>query len=348
MKILFVLEHYYPYIGGTETLFQTLAENLAKNHVEVIVLTSQLPNTPKTETMKKVKIFRVEGIKNFERYSFILQAIPKAIQLARDVDIVHTTTYTSAIPALIAAKLTRKKIVITVHEVLNKIWFRIKINPIIALGFYIFEKLVINLPFDKFIAVSDFTLKRIPNKNKTRIYNALDYRKLRKIKPRKQNYYLFFGRPGYVKGLEDLIIAFSKIKDQTKKLTIILSKSPLRLYQKRLQEIEQLPNKNQILILPSQPRQKLLKFIANAKAVIIPSISEGFCFAAAEANALGTPVIYRNVGSLPEVVSYGIPFQTTDELTQILENFPKPMRRRLKLFPIKNFINEYISVYKTL
>ena len=30
MKILFVLDQYYPHVGGVETLFQNLAENLVK------------------------------------------------------------------------------------------------------------------------------------------------------------------------------------------------------------------------------------------------------------------------------------------------------------------------------
>jgi len=30
MKILFVLDNYYPYIGGAETLFRKLAEELSK------------------------------------------------------------------------------------------------------------------------------------------------------------------------------------------------------------------------------------------------------------------------------------------------------------------------------
>jgi len=40
MKILFILENFHPYVGGAETLFKSLADELAKKGHDVTVLTS--------------------------------------------------------------------------------------------------------------------------------------------------------------------------------------------------------------------------------------------------------------------------------------------------------------------
>ena len=50
MKILYVVEHYHPYIGGVEKLFKSLAEEVAKSVNEVtIVTTKHKKNLPSKE-----------------------------------------------------------------------------------------------------------------------------------------------------------------------------------------------------------------------------------------------------------------------------------------------------------
>src|SRR3954468_1153941 len=60
MRILFVLENYFPHLGGVEMVFKNLCEGLAKKH-EVTVITRRLPNTKAKETMNRVKIIRVSS-----------------------------------------------------------------------------------------------------------------------------------------------------------------------------------------------------------------------------------------------------------------------------------------------
>ena len=58
IRILFILENYYPNIGGVETLFKSLAESLAnKKGYRVQVLTNRFDNSlPKTETINNVEV----------------------------------------------------------------------------------------------------------------------------------------------------------------------------------------------------------------------------------------------------------------------------------------------------
>ena len=50
-------------------------------------------------------------------------------------------------------------------------------------------------------------------------------------------------------------------------------------------------------------KPELIEKITQSDAVVIPSYSEGFCYAAVESVALGMPIISSGRGALPEVVS---------------------------------------------
>jgi len=59
---------------------------------------------------------------------------------------------------------------------------------------------------------------------------------------------------------------------------------------------------NRIIQLDYLPRDLLFRLVRGAKAVLFPSLFEGFGLPALEAIRLGTPVITSNISSLPEVV----------------------------------------------
>ncbi|MEI7557856.1 MAG: hypothetical protein WCJ45_03325 [bacterium] len=67
-----------------------------------------------------LEIYRV----GHNRYDFMFYCLRKGVQLARWADIIHTTTYNSAIPASIIGKITHKKVVLTVHEIFGKLRYR--------------------------------------------------------------------------------------------------------------------------------------------------------------------------------------------------------------------------------
>ena len=115
MKILFICENYLPHYGGAEVVFKNLAERYQKRGHQSTILTHQLKNTKKTEIINNVQVHRIPSL--FSRYIFSFTAIPKAIKLAQQHNIIQTTTFNGAFPAWIAGKLTRKPVVITIHEI---------------------------------------------------------------------------------------------------------------------------------------------------------------------------------------------------------------------------------------
>ena len=74
-----------------------------------------------------------------------------------------------------------------------------------------------------------------------------------------------------------------------------------------------------IIQLQYLPRDMLFRLIRSARAVLFPSLYEGFGLPALEALQLGTPVISSNTASLPEVVGQGGLLVDPYETTQIAD-----------------------------
>ena len=310
MKILFVVEHFYPYVGGAEELFLNLTVSLVQNGYEVHVVTTQHDDqVQKHEEYKGVKITRV-NCKN--RFLFTIMSLPEVIRKARKTDFIHTTSYNSAVPSFLAGFLLRKKVVITFHEVWGKLWFRLPFTPKWKLYFfYLYEWFILKLPFYKYVAVSDYTAKSLINKgipeNKVvKIYNGLNYEMLNPYPhlPPEKFTFCFFGRLGISKGIDILLEATKLfIADHPEaSLKLIIPTYPKKLFEKVLAMIKNLQLEKNIDLKHNLSKSDLLKEVSHSTCVVIPSYSEGFCFVAVESAGMGIPVISSGKGSLPEVV----------------------------------------------
>ncbi len=122
-----------------------------------------------------------------------------------------------------------------------------------------------------------------------------------------RGYFLFFGAIEPKKNIGRLIEAYLGIQTETP-LVIVgarawQSEEELRLLPKG--DAANRPHGQRImqrvLQLEYLPRPLLLKLIRGAKAVMFPSLFEGFGLPALEAMQLGSPVLASTTGSLPEV-----------------------------------------------
>ena len=361
MKILFVLENFYPHIGGVETLFKKLTEALVEQGHEVSVLTTRKNNTDKlNENMNGVQIHRVPYD---NRYKFTFLAGIPAIRLSKDVDIIHTTSYNAAVPAWLASKWNGIPSLITFHEVWAKLWYEMPFMTRMGqLVHYIFEQIILRLSFKKYIGVSDYTASAlaangIKEEKIVRIYNGLNYEEFKvETPPQKGPYdFTFFGRLGMSKGLDLIIEAASLLKEEKPSLQIllILPKEPAGFLVEIKKRIEEKNLNQNIEIVHSLSFDQLKNKIAKAKAVLIPSYSEGFCFAAAETMALGTPIISSGRGALNEVVG--------GKYLEMKSQSPEALRDCMKLaienkwevksaqkFELKVTVDAYIRLYNKL
>ncbi|WP_397587148.1 glycosyltransferase family 4 protein [Sphingobium fuliginis] len=121
----------------------------------------------------------------------------------------------------------------------------------------------------------------------------------------KNGYFLFFGALDPKKNIARIIEAYLASK-ATSPLVLVSarnwgmagaanSESGITIYGRTI-------SSNRIIQLDYMPRALLFRLIRNAKAVLMPSLFEGFGLPALEAIQLGTPVIASTTGSLPEVV----------------------------------------------
>ena len=366
MKILYVLEYFHPHIGGVETLFKSLTENVIDQGHSVTVITNKYDkNLPSKEMVNGVLVKRYP-FQN--RYLFTLLALIPAIKEAWSHDIIHTTSYNAGFPSFFAGFISRTKVVITFHEVWKDLWNDLPfMSGMSRMLHRWFESFLLALPFASFIAVSENTKQAllkagVSPKKVHRIYNGLDYSislptKKHTASDKTFNFY-YFGRLGVSKGIDILLGAVTLAKESAKRsfvLNLIIPKeeNPIFAYTRKV--IKENDLDSFISIKHELKKEELQKELRNnADAVIIPSLSEGFGFSAAEASALGIPIISSGNGSLPEVVSgtfsvfrpyskEGLAKTMQDVLEDKWEN-----KDSLKEFSLDESVSEYIKLYHEL
>ncbi|MBI3037315.1 glycosyltransferase family 4 protein [Candidatus Woesearchaeota archaeon] len=373
MNILFVIENYLPHIGGVEVVFKNLAEGLVKRGHTATIITHRLKGTATEETINGVKVKRISCLGS--RYLFTFLSIPAAISAARKADLVHTTTFNGFFPAWLAAKLSGKPLVATIHEVWIGKWREYADFGWLSATLHdLVERLIYLLPaVDKYVAVSNSTRKQLLQigKKENRIitvYNGVDYNyfnpkkydgsKIRKKYALQKSYVmLVYGRPGPSKGIEYAITAMKEIgqKLPAAKMLLMLSrdKQYAGKYKQLLQLISKLGLNGKIIDVEPVPHSELPNYIKAADCVIVPSISEGFGYVAAEAAAMGKPIVASNTTSLPEVVSGKhilVQPKSSREIADAVTSIHsgKYHKTPLKRFTIEENVRSYLSLYGTL
>jgi len=321
LTICFVIEYYHPHVGGGEVLFQKLAEGLVKEGHRCDVVTCRIPGTKRFEVVNGVNIYRVRVPRFADRYWFTLLSIPLAWKIAKRADIIHTMTYNGAFPAWLIARMQKKPVVITIHEVLGEKWMELNFNFLAAFFCKLIEDIILYLPYNGYSCNSQNTMNSltdggIDSEKVFLAYPGIDNQLFKQKLDGKEKYirrelgvknstflYLYYGRPGMVKGIEYLVRAVPLIKKEVpdSKLLLILSKSPPTKYREIINLIQTLKLEN-VIVHNSLPREVLPHYIQAGDCVVVPSLNEGFGFTCVEACTMGKPVVATRVGSLPEVI----------------------------------------------
>jgi glycosyltransferase involved in cell wall biosynthesis len=140
-------------------------------------------------------------------------------------------------------------------------------------------------------------------------------------------YFLFVGRLEKLKGLQTLIPVFRPFG----KARLLIAGTGS--YERELRRLA--AGAQNIQFLGRRSSQELAALYGEAVALIVPSLCfEGFPLVVAEAFSRRTPVIARDIGSLPEIVSEsggGIVYRTDDELLASMEALLNDPARRQSL-----------------
>lgn len=370
MKILFILDLYKPHIGWVEILFENIISRLASEWNEIVILTSKYEkNLKKYEKRENIEIYRVGN----NRYDFMFFSLLKWISLAKKSDLIHTSTYNSAIPAYFIWLFSRKKVILTVHEIFWQLWYRFMWWK--GFFFKLFESLIFKFSFAKYICVSNYTKNSlriyfwIPDNKLVTIYNGVDYDfwknenfdekyywKIRKDLWIQNNYvWLFYWRPWISKWLELYIKSIPEILKSIPNLKALLivphsSNNPITKIENLIDDLQIRKN---IVLIPWISHQELPNYILLSDFVIIPSLAEWFGFAVAEVSALWQKLITSDISAIPEVASWNVSFVQAwnmDDISQKIIDMKNWKYQKItkKYFSWEENIEKTLDVYKDL
>ncbi len=363
MKILFVLENYHPRVGGLETLFKSLVESLSGQGHQVTVITNHPGG--QVASIERYGSLTIRRYRFVNRYLFTFLAIFPAWWYARKADLVHTTSYNAALAGFLAARLSGRRVVVTFHEVWSELWLSLPFFSRFSLRcHYLFERLLLKLPYDRFVAVSQSTAAALESAGVSpsriaMLYNGLDYdqwpQRPAYISTDRDFSFLYFGRLGISKGLDILIRAvaiLSARRDQFR-VQLVTAGRPKSLKRALEDMVDKLSIKDFVAFKGTLPSEHLRQLLWTTDCVVVPSYSEGFCFTAVESMASGVPLVCSDRGALPEVVSGRFiifrPF-TPEALAEALEAAMdgKWQESEPRKFPLEETTRRYTALYHQL
>lgn len=142
------------------------------------------------------------------------------------------------------------------------------------------------------------------------------------------NYFLFLGTLKPSKNIPFLLTAFSQyLSTHPKTSTLVIAGKKGWLFNEIFTTVQRLKLEKNVIFTDYFTESQKWTLLKNARALIIPSLYEGFGIPAIEAMSVGTPVISSNAASLPEIIgNSGILIDPTnvDELSLALAEISKP------------------------
>ena len=370
--ILLVVDHFYPYVGGSETLYWNATRGLVAAGYDVTVVTRRDQGMSAEEVLDGVRIHRVATPTIAQRLFFMVLSLPLLWRLSRNADLVHAVVYGSAIPAWIIARLRRLPFVLTVHEVFGAKWSKLAgVGVVAAALLRSFEGLLLRLPGTHYTCGADFTahlieaLGNVPRHRITVIHYVVDYDFWRpgRFQPRDlkaelglpQNafVYLYYGRPGPSKGVEVLVEAAAIVAREmpTAHLVMLLGPEPADRHRAIIKRIAELKLQSHVTVLTPRPMNELPTYLLASDCVVIPSHSEGFGYSAVEAATIGCRVLSTRGHSVEEVlagevelVAAGDPQAMAAKLMDIARD-PQPRRYAPQSYGLEPHVTGTIALY---
>jgi glycosyltransferase involved in cell wall biosynthesis len=305
MKVIQVCPSYYPTIGGVQFHVKQLSEHLAKKGLEVEVYTTNSGERLKSiEVINGIKVTRVFSPNNSYYFS------PAVLPLLREAkaDIVHAHNIGSFTFMFAAYAKAKNKI-----PLVSSFYFHGKGASRFQNLFYspyikIFGKYALRHT-DLLICLSSYERSMISNHFRLCGKTAIIQAGLRFSPPvcsllnratRKK--ITFVGRLDEYKGVQYLIVAFSKVLREIDCQLYIIGKGSFEPYLRRL--IEKL-GISQYVTFSRKTGDDIIFEYCTSDVVVIPSKVETFNLAAIEALSCGTPVITTSVGEGETLIKNG-------------------------------------------
>ena len=304
MRILQQCIYFPPEVGGLESHVYYLCRELARLGHDVTMVTSlSKPGSARYETVDGVEVVRrwFPSRTPAGWIAHTLATVPTYLPLARDADILHGQTFASALPGMVARKLFRKPLVVTLHTShFLRLAQKPRWQPILR---------SIIRSADWLLAASeeirDVALGLYPHPRAEALTNGVDTEVFQPVAPalprQPGRYRLIVPRRLYEKnGVEYLVRALPLIRRELDAEAILVGDGPER---PKLQALAtELGVAAQVQFLGARPNTELPGLFAASDVAIIPSLLEATSVAALEAMSCQKPVAASRVGGLPQIV----------------------------------------------
>jgi glycosyltransferase involved in cell wall biosynthesis len=383
MKITFIVENYYPSIGGVQSVTKYLAEGLAKKNHNVTIITTK-KEFSKQEDINGVNIKRFDLKKSkLKKYSGEINEYINYI-LKRDDDYTifecsENITTDLLLPYL---KQIKGKKILHAHGCygLTLKMFSVKDSLIKTIGnsynycywnFYyypIFLSKYIN-DFDATISLSpiDSSIKyfnKYFRREKYILGNAADDMFFDSSKVINTNYNLKYKKyflcvANYrtIKNQIKVLKQFKKTNCQEDYELVFIGAQKNKYYEKLVKLKEKMKLKN-VHILLNIPRDDIPIIMKNAFAYLVGSTYEEFSISLIEAMASGIPFISTNVGN-SRLIPGGIVLKSINEMSKKMDeivqntNLYKELAQEAKTYSVENFkiekcVEELIKILKLM
>jgi len=323
-RILIFAAYFHPHVGGYEKIVYELSRRLVQRGYEIDILTCNTESAPAYEELDGIHIYRLPCWNALNSVYPIPKPCPTSFKILRrllhkDYDVINTQTrfFITSFLGLIFAKLKRTPLVHTEHGarhslVPNKIIDLISRAYDHSIGALIVNSARSNIGVSE--AACEF-LKHLGATTTQLIHDGIDTTIFKKKEDANYGQKLgitndalvitFVGRLVYAKGVQDLISAFSKIKETVPEAKLlIVGDGPYRAELEKL--AQQTDCHSSILFLGQKNQAELIEILSTTDIFVNPSYSEGLGISVMEAASIGLPIIATDVGGTREII-------TTDE-----------------------------------
>jgi glycosyltransferase involved in cell wall biosynthesis len=358
LRLLLVTARYFPYIGGIETHTHEVARRLAKNNVDVTVLTSDPSGKlPTSERREGVNIRRVKAWPADKDYYFA-PGVSKVIAEGK-WDVIHSQGCHTFVPplAMLAARRAKIPYVVTFHTGGHSSRLR---NMIRGLQWTIIEPLLVRA--ERWIGVSQYEANyfgnrlRLPDDRLVVIPNGSDLPELAEPVAVQPGLIISVGRLEKFKGHQRVIAALPKVREQCPNARLLILGSGPYEAELRLQ-VEQLGISDYVEIrsIPPSERQRMAATLAQASLVVLLSEAESHPVAVMEALLLKRPVLVADTSGLSELAQRklvkAIPLDASAEeaANAMVEQLKTPfVQREVRLPTWDDCADRLHSLYQTV
>lgn len=367
MKILLVLNYYYPYISGLSETVRMLAEGLSKNKGnKVTVLCSNHDKLVDREIINGVEVLRAPILFKISKGTVSLKFITMARKLSKEYDIVCLVTPMLE-SGLLFKLIDKKKLVMAYHCDVN-------LAPSLLNNFI--------------VKVMDTTHNIAMKNSRVVVVSSLDYAKSSRVASkyidkcveiapnfkekehvetkRIKNSIGFLGRIVEEKGIDILLKAFQIVKKELPDATLRIAGDYKNIaggsIYPKLKEYINKENIKDVTFLGKLKEEDLSKFYSELDVFTLPSINslEAFGMVQLEAMFCGTPVVASDlpgVRTIIENTKMGLIAKSRDEkdladkIIKVIKNRDKyiiPKKDIMKIYSNDILVKKYSDLFGEL